>query len=203
MYIPTNFSVVNLHLPNPSVPVSELSSHAVSFTSNAALNPQGLSHRVLPQWQCSENLIKTASPSGGDMLLNGKAPLPGQIITLPLLAKTFRTLAKMGKEGFYKGRVAEAIVELIQNKGGVMDLEDLATHQSSFVTPIKYTYGGEVTVYEASRPFLECNSFFLTGGDNQSALQTAKVIYSVLFAVLCLQLLLPVRNHCTHCPGNS
>jgi gamma-glutamyltranspeptidase/glutathione hydrolase len=84
------------------------------------------------------------------MLLNGKAPLPGQIIKLPNLGKTFRTLAEHGKDGFYKGRIAEAIVELIQSKGGVMELDDLAKHKTSIVEPIKYTYGGEVTIYEVS-----------------------------------------------------
>lgn len=84
------------------------------------------------------------------MLLNGKAPLPGQIMTFPNLAKTFRSVAENGKDGFYKGRIAEAIVELIQSKGGVMELEDLARHETSFVEPIKYTYGAEVTVYEVS-----------------------------------------------------
>lgn len=84
------------------------------------------------------------------MLLNGKAPLPGQIMTFPNLAKTFRSVAENGKDGFYKGRIAEAIVELIQSKGGVMELEDLAKHETSFVEPIKYTYGAEVTVYEVS-----------------------------------------------------
>jgi len=82
------------------------------------------------------------------MLLNGKAPLPGQIIKLPNLGKTFRELATKGKDGFYKGRVAEAIVELIQSKGGVMELDDLAEHKTTFVEPIRYTYGGEVTLYE-------------------------------------------------------
>jgi len=82
------------------------------------------------------------------MLLDGKAPLPGQVMKFPNLAKTFRAVAERGKDGFYKGRIAEAIVEVIKSKGGVMELEDLATHTSSFVEPIKYTYGGEVTVYE-------------------------------------------------------
>ena len=85
------------------------------------------------------------------MLLNGKAPLPGQIMKFPDLAKTFRSVAENGKDGFYKGRIAEAIVELIQSKGGVMELEDLAKHQTSVVEPIKYTYGGEVTVYEVRK----------------------------------------------------
>jgi gamma-glutamyltranspeptidase / glutathione hydrolase len=100
------------------------------------------------QWQRSENLIKNASPNGNEMLLNGKAPLPGQVMQFPYLAKTFRTLAEQGKDGFYKGRIAEEIVKLIQSKGGVMELEDLAKHKTTFVEPIKYTYAGEVTVFE-------------------------------------------------------
>ena len=82
------------------------------------------------------------------MLLDGKAPLPGQFMKLTNLAKTFREVAEKGKDGFYKGRVAEAIVELIKSKGGVMELEDLASHKTDFVEPIKYTFNEEVTVYE-------------------------------------------------------
>ncbi|KDQ63394.1 hypothetical protein JAAARDRAFT_377266 [Jaapia argillacea MUCL 33604] len=99
-------------------------------------------------WKRSENLIKNASPNGDEMLLNGKAPLPGQIMKFPNLAKTFRSVAEHGKDGFYKGRIAEAICELIQSQGGVMALDDLANHESSLVEPIKYTYADEVTVYE-------------------------------------------------------
>lgn len=84
------------------------------------------------------------------MLLDEKAPLPGQIMKFPNLAKTFRALAEYGKDGFYKGPVANAIIEVIKSKGGMMELEDLAKHASEFVEPIKYTYGGEVTVYEVS-----------------------------------------------------
>lgn len=82
------------------------------------------------------------------MLVNGRAPRPGEISRHPFLANTLRTLAEKGKDGFYKGRIAEAIVELIQSKGGVMELEDLANHKTDFVEPIKYTYGDEITVYE-------------------------------------------------------
>ncbi|KAJ7038319.1 gamma-glutamyltranspeptidase [Mycena alexandri] len=83
-----------------------------------------------------------------EMLLNGKAPLQGQIMKFPNLAQTFKEVATHGKDGYYKGRVAQAIVDLIQSQGGVMDLEDLAKHKTSFVEPIKYTYADEVTLYE-------------------------------------------------------
>lgn len=97
----------------------------------------------------AQELIKNASPNGDEMLLNGKAPLPGQIVKLPNLARTFREVAENGKDGFYKGRVAEAIVDLIQSKGGVMELEDLAKHETSIVEPIHYTYASELKIYEA------------------------------------------------------
>ena len=84
------------------------------------------------------------------MLLNGKAPLPGQIMRFPDLGRTFRAVAEHGKDGFYTGRIAEAIVELIRSKGGVMELEDLEKHKTTFVEPISYTYNNEVTVYEVS-----------------------------------------------------
>jgi gamma-glutamyltranspeptidase/glutathione hydrolase len=83
------------------------------------------------------------------MLLDGKAPLPGQIMRFPTLAQTFKEVAAHGKDGFYKGRVAEAIVELVKSKGGEMELSDLEDHHTVFVDPIKYKYG-DVTIYEVS-----------------------------------------------------
>lgn len=82
------------------------------------------------------------------MLLNGRAPLPGELMTFPTLAQSFREISTHGKDGFYKGRIAEEIVKLVKSKGGVMELEDLAKHRSDFAKPIKYTYKDEVTVYE-------------------------------------------------------
>jgi hypothetical protein len=74
----------------------------------------------LSQWQRSENLIKNASPSADAMLLNGRAPKQGEIMRFPDLAKTFRAVADEGRKGFYEGRVAEAIVELIQVRSSTM-----------------------------------------------------------------------------------
>lgn len=109
---------------------------------------RGLTHGR--QWQRSEEVIKGASPDGNEMLLNGRAPLPGELMTFPTLAQSFREISIHGKDGFYKGRIAEEIVKVVQSKGGVMELEDLAKHKTDFVDPIKYTYMGEVTVHEVS-----------------------------------------------------
>ncbi len=46
----------------------------------------------------------------------------------PTLAKTFRTLAAEGKEGFYGGRIGKAIAEVVKLCGGHLDLDDLKHH---------------------------------------------------------------------------
>ncbi|CAG8661023.1 3282_t:CDS:2, partial [Paraglomus brasilianum] len=107
----------------------------------------GVAEISAKMWQENEHLLRTCSAHGVDMLLDGRAPRAGEIMRMPKLARTFRELAEKGKDGFYKGRIAEAIVELIQSKGGVMTLEDLAEHSSTRVEPISIDYKG-VRVWE-------------------------------------------------------
>ena len=112
------------------------------FTPAIRLAEEGypVSEITAYSWACSEKLLKEASDNGNDMLKDGKAPKPGQIMTMPKLARTFREIVNKGRDGFYKGYVAEAIVELIQSKGGLMTLEDLSEHRSTPVDPISISY---------------------------------------------------------------
>ncbi|XP_034002633.1 glutathione hydrolase-like YwrD proenzyme isoform X7 [Trematomus bernacchii] len=51
-------------------------------------------------------------------------------------------LGEHGKPAFYQGRVAQAIVDIIIQNGGVMTLDDLSSHDSEVVTPISTEYKG-------------------------------------------------------------
>ena len=53
--------------------------------------------------------------------------------------------------GFYKGRVAEALVAAVQERGGVLTLEDLSTHRCEHRDPIMSTYRG-YHIYEVAPP---------------------------------------------------
>lgn len=57
-----------------------------------------------------------------------RAPLPGELFENPTLANTFRQLAKHGKKGFYEGPVAAAVVQVVQDLGGHLSLQDLKDH---------------------------------------------------------------------------
>ena len=63
------------------------------------------------------------------------------------LARTFRTLAKGGRDAFYRGEIARAIVDYCQKNGGFLTMEDFAEHKSTWVEPISTTYRGH-TLYE-------------------------------------------------------
>ncbi|XP_024134504.1 transmembrane 4 L6 family member 18 isoform X1 [Oryzias melastigma] len=77
---------------------------------------------------------------GDDFLIEGHAPRSGQVFKNAALARTLKELGEHGKPGFYQGRVAKAIVNVISEHGGVMTLDDLRSHNSEVTTPISTEY---------------------------------------------------------------
>jgi gamma-glutamyltranspeptidase / glutathione hydrolase len=82
---------------------------------------------------------------------NGLPPTEGQIFRNPDLARTFRLLQKYGKDAFYKGEIARAIVKKSTALGGTMTLEDLASYSGEWVNPIQTEYHG-ATIIELPPP---------------------------------------------------
>lgn len=75
-----------------------------------------------------------------------RAPKPGEIMKIPTLARTFRTLAAEGKKGFYEGRIAQALVKVVQDLGGYLTLDDLKYHAeigSQEVDAISLKFSGQ------------------------------------------------------------
>lgn len=71
-----------------------------------------------------------------------RPPHCGEIFTNANLARTFRTLGREGRKGFYEGRIAEAIVEVVRARGGCLSLKDLKDHKSTFPEPISVSFMG-------------------------------------------------------------
>ena len=98
-------------------------------------------------WQYQEELLRSKAPAGHDLLLDGKAPRPGDVWRNPAIARVMRTVAEGGPEAFYQGDPAARIVEALELHGGVMALDDLRGHCSTFDAPVSTTYRDH-TVYE-------------------------------------------------------
>jgi gamma-glutamyltranspeptidase/glutathione hydrolase len=84
---------------------------------------------------------------GNELLLNGKAPLPGQLMKNPTLASVLQEIQKTGKQQFHEGWIAQNIVQTIAELGGELSLQDLKHHKTEFTNPIKTTYK-DFTLYE-------------------------------------------------------
>ena len=77
----------------------------------------------------------------------GRAPREGELFRNPALAKTLRLIGEKGRDAYYKGPIAEAIVRFSKANGGFFSLEDFARHRSTWDAPISTDYRG-YTVWE-------------------------------------------------------
>lgn len=64
----------------------------------------------------------------------------GDTIKYPALANTLQKISDKGKDGFYKGEVAEKLASFIQAKGGYLTIEDLEKYEAKWRSPITFNY---------------------------------------------------------------
>ena len=84
--------------------------------------------------------------------INGIPPNVGTIFRNPDLAKTFRLIQQQGRDVFYKGELARAIVAKSTALGGTMTLDDLANYKGEWVTPASTTHKDQFTIYGTRAP---------------------------------------------------
>ncbi len=72
----------------------------------------------------------------------GRPWRPGEVIRLPALAATLRTLAGEGFDAYYDGGLGERIARGLAAAGGSHTVDDLREHRSTWGKPISTTYRG-------------------------------------------------------------
>jgi len=98
-------------------------------------------------WQRGAERQLKSAPNGHELTIDGRGPNAGEIFRNPGLARTFKAIAEGGKSAYYQGSIAEAIVSVLEEAGGCMSAEDLASHLSTWEEPISVDYRG-YRVYE-------------------------------------------------------
>jgi gamma-glutamyltranspeptidase/glutathione hydrolase len=98
-------------------------------------------------WVPEVGKLKATAAAAATYLVNGEAPRPGAIFRQPNLARTLRTIARGGRDAFYRGDIARAIVDYCRANKGFLSMEDFAAQKSEWVEPISTTYRGH-TLYE-------------------------------------------------------
>ncbi|MGD2081440.1 MAG: gamma-glutamyltransferase [Chromatiales bacterium] len=75
-------------------------------------------------------------------LVDGEPPPAGHRLRRPALARTLEALAERGRDGFYRGPVARALVDAVAGAGGIWTLEDLSAYRVKERAPVRIDYGG-------------------------------------------------------------
>jgi gamma-glutamyltranspeptidase/glutathione hydrolase len=118
--------------------LADLLAPAIGYADNGF----PLMEKTVADWLPEVDKLKRTPAAASTYLINGAAPKPGDIFVQKNLARTFRTLAKGGRDAYYRGEIARAIVDYCQKNGGFLSMEDFAEHKATWVEPIATTYKG-------------------------------------------------------------
>ena len=127
-----------LHERFGRLPMDQLLAPTIRYAREGVPVPEVIAH----YWQQS---IKTFHDQAGfaeTFMPHDRAPRKGELFRNPGLATTLETVARDGRDAFYKGAIAERIAEFVQQAGGFLSYEDLASHASDWIDPVSTDYRG-------------------------------------------------------------
>jgi gamma-glutamyltranspeptidase/glutathione hydrolase len=132
-----------LHARYGRLPMSEVLAPAIRYAEEGF----PLSPVIAADWARGAERFKDKPGFAEVFMPGGRPPREGELFRNPALARTLKLLATQGRDAYYRGPIAEAIVAFSQRHGGFFAPEDLARHRSTWDAPISTTYRGH-TVWE-------------------------------------------------------
>jgi gamma-glutamyltranspeptidase / glutathione hydrolase len=131
-----------------TMPLGKLLQPSVDYAENGF----PVSEVIAGHWRAAEGVLSRDPETAKVFLKDGqRAPRAGDVFKNPALARCYRDIGKDGRDAFYKGRIAEALVAFSQKHGGLFSKEDFAAHTSVWVDPVKTSYRGH-DVWELPPP---------------------------------------------------
>ena len=110
----------------------------------AILAEQGfaMTERIRNDWIYGAGVLRPDPDSVNTYLIGGQPPPLYSLFHNPDLARTFRVLQDQGRDAFYRGDIARAILAKSQVLGGTMTAADLTNVHATWDTPITTRYHG-------------------------------------------------------------
>jgi len=121
-----------------TLPFSEILAPAIFYAENGF----PVSEVIAGLWARSGKRLASHPNSAETFLIDGRPPKNGEVFRNPDLGATFKRIAEKGRDGYYRGTTAEAILAISKEEGGLLTAEDLSEFQPEWVTPIQTTYRG-------------------------------------------------------------
>lgn len=123
-----------------------------------------VSEVIAGHWHTAEPVLRQHPDAAKTYLRDDRAPAAGELFKNPFLGRSYREIARHGRDGFYKGRLAREMVAFSEKNGGLFAPKDFEDHTSTWVEPVSTTYRG-YEVWELPPP-----------GQGISALQMLNVL---------------------------
>lgn len=127
-----------LHDRFGKLPMTEVLAPAINYAREGF----PLSEVIAYYWQRNARILKKYPGFAEVYMPGGEAPAKGEIFKNPYLANTYEKIANEGRDAFYKGDIAHTIANYVQEQGGFLSYEDLASHKSEWVKPVSANYRG-------------------------------------------------------------
>lgn len=132
-----------LHADHGRIPFAELLAPAIRL----ARHGYAVSERVQYDWAKEVTVLAGDANAARVFLPGGRAPEVGEVHRQPELADTLEIIAREGRDGFYRGAVAQDIVAYLNGLGGLHTLADLVHAAGEYVEPVHAAFRGH-DVYE-------------------------------------------------------
>jgi gamma-glutamyltranspeptidase / glutathione hydrolase len=127
-----------LHGKFGKLPMADILKPAISYARYGF----PVSELIAYYWERNSKLLQKYEGFEEIFMPDGKAPGKGEIFKNPYLASTLEKLATQGRDIFYKGEIAEKIVQYMQRNGGFLSMRDFTDHSSEWVDPVSVNYRG-------------------------------------------------------------
>ncbi|WP_164155893.1 gamma-glutamyltransferase [Sandarakinorhabdus rubra] len=102
----------------------------------------GISERIGRDWADDGQILNSDPETARVHLPGGKAPPLYSRFTNPDLGKAFRLLQQGGRDAFYKGPIAQAIIRRAGELGGQITQADFDRVHAEWVTPVSTSFMG-------------------------------------------------------------
>ena len=139
-----------LHAKFGKLPLAEDLAPAIGYAKNGF----PVSQLIAMYWQGNMTafaragaMLEESDNAKATYLIDGRAPVEGQVFRNPDLAHTLELIAKGGRDAYYKGEIAHRIDAYFKRIGGDLRYEDFAAHHGEWVEPLGVNYRG-YDVYE-------------------------------------------------------
>ncbi len=134
--------LAEMHQRYGALPWSDVVEPAIDLAENGFSVTERLNRGL-----AAKSSVLTKFETTQEVFFPGGEPVRvGSNFRQPMLATTLRLIASEGKNAFYRGRIADLIVEEMREGGGLITYEDLSRYQAKWREPIVFEYRGHTII---------------------------------------------------------